>query len=110
MSDGKQVRNFTVTTESGAVYHLDFREAFWLKEGSRASWERIFSFKVFDRGDVSNWDELEKVPPADEPVIGKSIFVSGGAGWRISTPVVSIVEFDEAPGSAHEVSDRMSRS
>lgn len=39
-----------------------------------------------------DWEKLRSLPLVDRPVVGEHFFISsfGDAGWRISTPIVSV--------------------
>lgn len=91
---------YNVLTESGADYIIDMEDGFWQYRGRGI--ERIWTFKVADREHMLEldtedelWEYLRGLPQADEPVIGKAVFLVSGDAWRLSTNVVAIRVVDK---------------
>lgn len=102
MSETNQYR---VTTESGAIYLLDFQEGFWKHrehqdddwERRDDNWERLYTFRVPDNdGRITSYPWDGYWHDATEPMAGRRMYVTNGKmhGWRISTPVVTIEEVE----------------
>lgn len=88
---------------SGTVYRLNLTKRLWTRfphENSRSldlvggMTEKIWSLKV---GTALQWPHLAPEPweDADEPVIGKHLYLSSKDVWYVSKPIVEIKEVPE---------------
>lgn len=94
------MRSWKATTETGTTYTRT--RGFVVVDSKRhgKTTIRLWSIMValVDEDAVTlgtPWDNPEQWAVADEPVIGRRLYVSGRDEWRISTPIVS-VEFTDA--------------
>lgn len=82
--------NWRAVTESGSIYES-------IDGHVRANGEYFHSV-VMKNVMISrlDWDKIHALPEADLPRVGQRIYIStfGDAGWRISTPVVSLEVLD----------------
>lgn len=78
-----------IVTESGSQYRIiDGVCKKYDPEGVMVDVFKVWSMKVIDRSDIS-WEDLHEAPEG-EPVIGKSLYLSGKETWWITTPVKSV--------------------
>lgn len=81
--------DWIATTKSGRTYES-------VRGGVRVSGEGYYpqpTMRSFPESDTpGDWDELYARPEVYRPVVGERFFIStfGDAGWRISTPIVSV--------------------
>lgn len=78
-----------VITESGSNYRI--QDGFWSRNGE--SRERIVSFRSVPE-DAKTWQDVRDADiPA--PRVGYRMFLSNFDVWRVSTPVVRILNEDD---------------
>lgn len=89
-------------TESGRTYRIDLVNGIWCrisKSGYRESTENIWSIKT---GTVLcwPWDNPEVWEDANEPEIGKHLYIASREVWYVSTRIEQI---NEIPSWTFEV-------
>jgi hypothetical protein len=85
-----------VVTESGRRYRIDLEGRFWVRIARNGYWEpdeRIWSLKVGTEL-AWPWHAPDAWEDADQPEVGKHLFLSGKDVWYVSTPVSRIVPVD----------------
>lgn len=96
------MKKLNVRTESGGSYVLHLNEAgtvvFWENRGSVVkSWglKNLDPQEFSVYGGEEMWEYIHDQPWAPRPQVGKRMYVTGKAQWRISTPVVAVEEVEE---------------